>query len=75
MGKEVVMKMLFEKWWDNDSKCLAIRNYKKAWKVNGNKPMLKFWTNGAKKLNPEDTCLDVNLIIGYTIISYTNFNY
>ena len=75
MGEEVVVKMVFEKWWDNDSKCLAIRNYKKSWKVNGNKPMLKFWTNGAKKRNPKDTCLDVHLIIGYTIISYTNFNY
>ena len=69
------MKMVFEKWWGNDSKCLAIRNYKKSWKENGNKPMLKFWTNGAKKRNPKDTCLDVNLIIGYTIINYTNFNY
>ena len=69
------MKTIFEKWWDRDRKCFSIRNYRKSWKENGNKPRIDFWANGAQKSNPKDTCLDVHLIIGYTIINYTNFNY
>lgn len=69
------MKKVFEKWWDNESKYFGILNYKKSWKENGNKPRICFHTNGAKKRNPKDTCLDVHLIIGYTIFNYTDFNY
>lgn len=29
------MKMIFEKWWHNDTKVFQIINYKKAWKENG----------------------------------------
>jgi hypothetical protein len=69
------VKILFEKWWDKDKKYFSIINYRESWIENGNKPRLNFRTNGAKKNNPLDTCLDVHLIIGYTIINYTNFNY
>ena len=69
------MKKIFEKWWDNGSKYFGILNYKKSWKENGNKPRIYFHTNGAKKRNPKDTCLDVKLIVGYTIFNYTDFNY
>ena len=69
------MKKIFEKWWDNESKYFGILNYKKSWKENGNKPRIDFYTNGAKKRNPKDTCLDVHLIVGYTIFNYTDFNY
>lgn len=69
------MKVIFEKWWDNGNKCFGIRNLKKSWKEIGNKPRMSFFTNGAKKGNPKDTCLDIHLILGYTIINYTNFNY
>jgi hypothetical protein len=67
------LKKIFEKWWNNGNKCFSIRNYRKAWKENGNKPRIDIWTNGAKKSNPKDTCFDATLIIGYTIINYTNF--
>lgn len=69
------METIFEKWWDKENKYFSIKNHKKAWKENGNKPRIDFHTNGAKKHNPKDTCLDVTLIIGYVIINYTNFNY
>lgn len=67
------MKTIFERWWKHDTKCFSIRNYKKSWKEVGNKPRLSFHTNGAKRKNG-DTCFDCSLIIGYTIISYTNFD-
>jgi hypothetical protein len=65
------MKTIFEKWLGE--RCFSVRSYKKAWRENGNKPRIDFWTNGAKKSNPKDTCLDVTLIIGYTVFNYTNF--
>ena len=68
------MTILFSKWWDKDTKNFQIVNYKKAWKENGNKPRIEYHTNGAKKKN-NDKCLDVRLILGYTIINYTNFAY
>lgn len=67
------MKVIFQKWWDKDRKQFSIINYKKAWKENGNKPRINFYTNGAKK--NKDSCLDVHLTIGYTILNYTDFNY
>ena len=67
------MKEILDKWWDNGNKNIGIRHYKKSWKEYGNKPMLLFRTNGAKK--GKDNCLDVILIIGYTIFNYTDFGY
>ena len=65
------MKMIFEKWWNNDTKVFQIINYKKAWKENGIKPMIAVHENGGRRKNG-DKCFDMHLIIGYTIFSYTN---
>lgn len=67
------MKEIFIKRWNNGNKVFQIINYKKSWKEEGNPPLIKFTTNGAKKKN-NDKCLDVNLIIGYLVFNYTNFN-
>lgn len=67
------MKIIFQKWWAKDTKCFSIINYRKPWKEVGNRPRINFHTNGAKK-RYGDTCLDVQLILGYIIITYTNFN-
>ena len=69
------MKKLYQKWWKNGNKQFSIINYKESWTENANKPRLSFRTNSAKKTNKLDTCLDVHLIIGYTIFNYTNFSY
>lgn len=65
--------IIFEKWWNKGNKLFQIRNYKKSWKEVGNPPMFKFRTNGANKKNG-NTCLDVQLYIGYMIFNYINFN-
>ena len=67
------MNKIFEKWFDNGNKVFQIINYKKDWKQNGNKPIISFKTNGAKK-NKGDKCLDINIWIGYTNINYTNYD-
>ena len=67
------MSVLFEKWWHNGTKCFSVRNHRKAWKEVGNEPRLTVFHNGAKKKNG-DTCLDVHLIVGYTIFNYTDFD-
>lgn len=64
---------IFEKWWAKNTKCFSIRNHKKSWKANGNKPRISFHHNGGKKKNG-DKCLDVKLTVGYTIFNYTNFD-
>ena len=66
------MKSIFEKWWNKNTKVFMITNYRRVWKEVGNKPRLTFHTNGARRKNG-DNCLDVHLIIGYTIFNYTNF--
>lgn len=66
------MKILFEKWWDNGSKVFQIINYKESWEKNGNKPRVNFFENGGRKRNG-DNCLDIHLIIGYTIFNYCNY--
>lgn len=66
------MNIIFEHWFGN--KVFSITNYKQSWKENGNKPRLSFFTNGAKKQNG-DKCLDVHLIIGYTIFNYCNYSF
>lgn len=67
------MKIIYEKCWDNGNKVFQITNYKKSWKEVGNKPLLRFRTNGAKK-SKGDNCLDVHLEIGYTVFNYCNFD-
>ena len=64
---------IFEKWWDRNTKCFSVRNHKKSWRANGNKPRISFQHNGGKKKNG-DNCLDVKLTVGYTIFNYTNFD-
>ena len=63
------MKIIFERWWKNGTKYFGILNYKKYWI----KPQFSFRTNGAKK-RKGDKCFDCTLTIGYTVITYTNFN-
>lgn len=67
------MNTIYEKWWDNGNKVFSIIDYKTAWKEVGNKPLLRFRTNKAKK-RKGDRCLDVHLEIGYTVFNYCNFN-
>lgn len=67
------MKVIFERWWKKGTKYFGILNYKKSWKEVGNKPRFSFHTNGAKRRNG-DKCFDCSLTIGYTVITYTNFN-
>ena len=67
------MKILYEKWWDNGNKVIQIINYKSAWKENGNKPRIKLYENGGRK-SKGDSCFDINLIVGYTVFNYCNFN-
>lgn len=67
------MNKIYEKWWNNGNKVFEIINYKQAWKENGNKPRFSFGTNGARK-RKGNSCLDVNLYIGYISFNYTNFN-
>ena len=67
------MKVLFEKWWDNNSKTFGIINYKKSWKENGIKPKISYHTNGAKR-TMGDKCFDATLTIGYTVFNYTNWD-
>ena len=67
------MKQIIEIWWKNGARCFGIRNYKKSWKENGNKPRFCVHSNGAKSENG-DVCFDGSLIIGYTVFNYTNFD-
>lgn len=48
--------------------------YRKTWKANNVKPMYRITNNGAKRKN-KDSCFDMNIYIGYLIISYTNWNF
>lgn len=67
------MKKIFEKRWDKDTKYFSIISYKKSWKGNGIKPRISFHHNRAKR-SKGDKCFDVNLIVGYTIFNYTNWD-
>ena len=66
------MKLIFEKWWNCNTKVFQVTNYKKAWKENGNKPKFRIYTNGGKRKDG-DNCFDLIIILGYTIFNYTNF--
>lgn len=63
------MKIIFEKWWDKGTKVFSITNYRKAWK----KPRISFFENGGRK-KKGNTCFDVQLIVGYTLFNYCNYN-
>jgi hypothetical protein len=55
------------------SKCISVSWLRKPWIQNGNKPRICTHYNGAVK--GVDSCYDRSWIIGYLIISYTNWNY
>lgn len=69
----------------NKSKNFSVRNFKHIRKQNlkeyGNDPDINIkrqWgirTNGAKKGNPKDSCLDWFLNLGHIQINYTDFKY
>lgn len=76
---------LLDYWFDKGNKNLTILNFKQIRKQNfkdyGNDSDINIkrrWgihTNGAKKGNPNDNCLDWQLDLGHIHINYTNFNY
>lgn len=59
------MKMLFEKWWNKNTKCVNLISYKDSW----DKPHFLVHNNGAKRKNG-DTCFDLD----YLHFSYTNWD-
>ena len=67
------MKVIYEKWWDNGNKTFQIINYNRAWKEYGYKPRVTLHDNGGRKRNG-DKCFDLQLIVGYTVFNYCNFN-
>lgn len=66
------MRIIFEKWWADDTKVFQIINYKKVWKENGNKPRITIFENGGRR-KKGDKCFDFHLILGYTIFNYCNY--
>lgn len=64
---------IIQKWWNKGNKQFSITYNRKSWKAQDIKPKYLVFTNGGKKKNG-DTCFDFTIIIGYTIINYTNFN-
>lgn len=81
----MLKEKLLDLWFDNSNRNLYIVNYKQIRKKNllecGDDPDINIkrrWgirTNGAKRGNPEDTCLDWQLDLGHIHINYTNFKY
>lgn len=63
------MKILFEKWWNKNTKYINLISYKDAW----NKSHFLIHSNGAKRKNG-DTCFDFNVDLGYLHFSYTNWD-
>ena len=66
-------KKYIDLWFDHCRKNITLINYREPWKENGNPPMFKIRTNGAKKKNG-DACFDFELYIGYLVFNYTNFD-
>lgn len=72
-------------WFDKGNKNISVTNFKPIRKRNlleyGNDPDVNInrkWgihTNGAKRGNPKDSCLDWQLELGHIHINYTNFSY
>lgn len=67
------MKEIFEFWWSKHTKCFQITSFKKVWKENGVKPLFRLHHNGAKR-SKGDVCFDIELIVGYVVFNYTNFD-
>lgn len=63
------MKILFEKWWNKNTKCIQLISYKDSW----DKPHFLIHNNGAKRKN-EDKCFDFNINFFYLHFSYTDFD-
>lgn len=63
------MKIVFEKWWDKNTKCINLISYKDAW----DKPHFLIHSNDVKRKNG-DTCFDFNVDLGYLHFSYTNWD-
>ncbi len=60
-------------WWAKGTKNISLINYKEPWMKNGNPPMWKIRTNGAKRKNG-DSCFNLYIQLGYLVFNYTNFN-
>jgi len=77
--------ILIDWWFHKSSKNISVSNYKQIRKRNfleyGNDPEINIkrrWgirTNGARKGNAKDSCLDWQLDLGHLHINYTDFNY
>lgn len=68
------MRIIYEKWFNKGNKCFSIINYKESWK-GIYRPFFTFTTNGASRKNKQDTCLDVQIVIGFTVFNYVNFDF
>lgn len=66
-------KVIFQKWFCNGTKVIALYDYKNPWKENGNKPRIKIYDNGARR-KKGDRCFDFHIIIGYLIFNYCNYD-
>ena len=67
------MKVIFEKWWDHDTKCFEILSYRDAWSTNGNGRQFFINDNGGRR-RKGSRCFDLTIAIGYIVIMYTNFD-
>ena len=63
------MKILFEKWWDKNTKCINLISYKDSW----DKPDFWIHENGGRRKNG-DKCFDFNINFFYLHFSYTNWD-
>ncbi|MBZ5203211.1 hypothetical protein HU147_18570 [Planomicrobium chinense] len=76
---------IFDWWFNKGNKNITIKNFKHIRIRNyieyGHDPEIntkRRWgihTNGARKGNPKDSCLDWQLDLGHIHINYTDFNY
>lgn len=76
---------IFEKWFNRRNKIISISNWKYIRRQNRieypNDPDInckRVWgihTNGVRKGNPSDTCLDWTLNLGHISINYVDFDY
>ena len=78
-------KDYIECWFSKGNKTICLWNFKHIRKRNKqeypNDPDInaeRKWgihTNGARKGNPEDSCLDLTIDLGHISINYVNFDY
>ena len=59
------MKSLYEKWFNNNKKCISIISYKNDW----NRPKFGIYENGGRK-KKGDKLFNLNIYIFYMKISY-----